>query len=48
MVRWILFNSQRSARRYRRELPAVGLPYLECRNMSELNRLYAAWGLIRG
>ena len=48
MVRWILFNSQRSLRRYREMLPRAGRPYLERRNMRELNRLYAAWGLARG
>jgi len=48
MVRWILFNSQRSVRRYRELLPRAGRPYVERRNMAELNRLYAAWGLARG
>jgi adenylate kinase family enzyme len=48
IVRWILFNSQRSVRRYRELLPRAGRPYLERRGMAELNHLYAAWGLIRG
>ena len=47
MVRWILFNSQRSVRRYRELLPRAGRPYLERRGMAELNHLYAAWGLAR-
>ena len=47
MVRWILFVSQRSVRRYRQELPRAGLPYVELRNIRQLNRLYAEWGLSR-
>ena len=47
MIRWILFQSQRSVRRYRQELPSAGLPYLELRSMRQLNRLYEAWGLTR-
>lgn len=47
MIRWILFISQRSVRRYRQDLPKAGLPYVELRNMRQLNRLYEAWGLTR-
>jgi adenylate kinase family enzyme len=48
MIRWILFISQRSVRRYREELPRTGRPYIEIRSMTELNRLYTAWSLTRG
>lgn len=48
MIRWILFVSPRSVRRYRKELSATGLPYLELRSMRQLDRLYAEWGLSRG
>jgi len=48
MVRWILFVSQKSVRRYRQVLPTVNRPYLELRNMLQLKRLYTAWGLTRG
>lgn len=48
MVRWILLVSQKSVRRYRTMLPTMNRPYLELRNMLQLKRLYAAWGLTRG
>ena len=48
MINWIMFVSQPSVRRYRVELPATGLPFVEVRNMRQLNRLYAEWGLTRG
>lgn len=48
MVRWILVRSPPGLRRYREQLPQAGLPFIETRGMSELNRLYAAWGLSRG
>ena len=48
MIHWIMFVSQKSVQRYRTELPATGLPYVELRTMRQLNRLYAQWGLTRG
>lgn len=47
MIHWILGPSARNLVRYRRELPATGLPYVETHSMTELNRLYSAWGLTR-
>lgn len=47
MIHWILGPSPRNLARYRRELPATGLPFVETRSMRELNRLYDAWGLPR-
>ncbi|MBI4920619.1 MAG: AAA family ATPase [Devosia nanyangense] len=47
MIHWILVPSPRNLARYRRELPATGLPFVETRSMTQLNRLYAAWGLSR-
>ncbi len=48
MVNWILVRSPPGLARYRRELPAAGLPFLEVRGIRQLNRLYLAWGLARG
>jgi adenylate kinase family enzyme len=48
MVRWIMFTSQKSVRRYRQFLPTMNRPYLELHSMLELKRLYAAWNLTRG
>jgi adenylate kinase family enzyme len=45
MIHWILGPSARNLARYRRELPATGLPFVETRSMGEVNRLYAIWGL---
>jgi adenylate kinase family enzyme len=45
MIHWILGPSPRNLARYRQELPATGLPFVETRSMKELNRLYASWGL---
>lgn len=47
MVHWILGPSPRNLARYRVELPATGLPFVESRSMPELKRLYMAWGLER-
>lgn len=47
MVYWILGPSPRNLARYRDELPATGLPFVESRSMPELKRLYATWGLRR-
>jgi adenylate kinase family enzyme len=47
MIHWILGQSQRNLARYRRELPATGLPFFETRSIGDLNRLYAAWSLNR-
>jgi adenylate kinase family enzyme len=47
MIHWILGPSPRNLARYRKELPATGLPFVETRSMHELNRLYAAWDLSR-
>jgi adenylate kinase family enzyme len=45
MIHWILGPSPRNLARYRTELPATGLPFVETRSMLELHALYAAWGL---
>ena len=45
MVRWILFVSPRNVARYRRELPAAGLPFWESTSMRELTELYSCWEL---
>jgi adenylate kinase family enzyme len=47
MIHWILGPSPRNLARYRRQLPATGLPYVETRSMRQLNRLYGAWQLGR-
>jgi adenylate kinase family enzyme len=47
MVHWILGPSPRNLARYRKELPATGLPFVEARGMAQLNRLYDAWALTR-
>jgi adenylate kinase family enzyme len=45
MIRWIVVVSPKNLRRYRIDLPASGLPFLEVRSMGELRRLYAIWSL---
>ena len=47
MVDWIIVRSPPSQRRYRRDLPKAGLPFIEVRGMRHLQRLYAAWELRR-
>ena len=47
MINWILVPSPRNLARYRKELPATGLPFVETRSMQELKRLYATWNLQR-
>lgn len=47
MIHWILGPSPRNLARYRRDLPAAGLPFTETRSRPELNRLYAEWNLAR-
>lgn len=47
MIHWILVASPPSLVRYRKQLPQAGLPFVESRSMSELGRLYTAWGLVR-
>lgn len=47
MIHWILVASPKGMKRYRAMLPASGLPFLELRGISQLNRLYCAWGLSR-
>ena len=47
MIRWILVNSPANLRRYRRELPKTGLPFLELHGLRELRGLYRAWDLTR-
>ena len=48
MVHWILVVSPSNLERYRSDLPTAGLPLVEVTNMTDLNRLYAEWGLTRG
>jgi adenylate kinase family enzyme len=48
MVHWIWVASPTALRRYREQLPKVGLPFIDIHGMTELNRLYAAWNLTRG
>lgn len=47
LAAYILVDQPRKAPALRKKLKASGLPMLELRNMRELNRLYAAWGLTR-
>lgn len=47
MIHWILVVSPRNLARYRAELPATGLPFIESRSMGDLQRLYEVWGLTR-
>jgi adenylate kinase family enzyme len=47
MVRWVLVASPKNLRRYRIELPASGLPFVEIASMRALRRAYIAWGLGR-
>jgi adenylate kinase family enzyme len=48
MVRWILLPEPRNVARYRRELPATGLPFWESTSMRDLAGLYACWELSAG
>jgi adenylate kinase family enzyme len=45
MIRWVMVNSPANLRRYRRELPNAGLPFLEVHGLGDLRALYRAWGL---
>lgn len=47
MVRWILIVQPPRREEDRARLRATGLPMVEVRAMTELKRLYAAWGLKR-
>lgn len=47
MVRWILFRQPKLRERDVNYLRGAGLPMIELNSMTELNRLYAAWGLKR-
>jgi adenylate kinase family enzyme len=47
MIHWIVVVSPESLRRYRAQLPAVGLPFIERHGLRELNELYAGWDLSR-
>jgi adenylate kinase family enzyme len=47
MVTWVLVRAPRSIERYRRALPASGLPFIELNSMREVRRAYAEWGLVR-
>ena len=48
MTRWILWDEPRRRGPKLDLLRAAGLPVLEIHGMSELSRLYAAWGLAHG
>lgn len=48
MTKWILVQSPTRMARYRHDLPASGLPFVEARGMRQTNRLYTAWSLVRG
>ncbi|MDR3474572.1 MAG: AAA family ATPase [Devosia sp.] len=45
MVRWIVVASPRSLRRYREDLPAAGLPFVEIDSMRRLRQTYVRWRL---
>lgn len=45
MIRWILIVQPPLRERNRARLRAAGLPLVELKSMTELNRLYAAWEL---
>jgi adenylate kinase family enzyme len=45
MIQWIVIASPQSLRRYRKDLPASGLPFIEIGSMRRLRRAYASWGL---
>lgn len=47
MVHWILVASPKAVARYRATLPQAGLPFVECRSMNELKRLYRTWSIER-
>lgn len=47
MVHWVLVRAPRNVERYRKTLPASGLPFVELRSMRQLRELYAEWGLTR-
>lgn len=47
MVRWVLVGSPKSLRRWRTDLPAAGLPFVEIPSMRALRRAYVVWGLSR-
>jgi adenylate kinase family enzyme len=47
MIRWILIINPSRREQSRGRLRAAGLPMIEIKSMSELNRLYEAWGIRR-
>ena len=46
MVHWVLVRAPRNVDKYRRVLPASGLPFIELNAMRELRRAYEWWGLV--
>lgn len=48
MIHWITIRSPMNQKRYRRDLLATQLPFIELSGMADVNRLYAEWGLTRG
>jgi len=47
MIHWIVVVSPGNLRRYRTDLPASGLPFIEFLSMAELQRAYGEWALSR-
>lgn len=47
MIHWIVVASPKNLRRYRTDLPASGLPFVEFLSMAELKRVYSEWALAR-
>jgi adenylate kinase family enzyme len=46
MISWVLVRAPRSIKRYRRALPASGLPFLELKTMRQVRRAYEEWELV--
>jgi adenylate kinase family enzyme len=47
MVHWVLIRAPRNVERYRKTLPAAGLPFIELNSLREQRRAYEQWGLVR-
>jgi hypothetical protein len=47
MVHWVLVRAPRNVERYRKILPAAGLPFVELNSMREQQLAYEEWGLVR-
>ncbi len=47
MVHWVLVRAPRNIERYRKTLPAAGLPFIEFNSLREQRQAYEEWALVR-